>query len=363
MLDLDTTIELDFKKFLRWWGKELSFLLPEKFKQIINDKQGQLIVRPSDDSLQLFFQMNGDTEGLAEFQRDAAGLSELKTFLAKDGRFDKADIVIRLTDSYAIAKELVFPVAAAENLQQVVAYELDRYTPLGPDQAYFAVKLLEKNKSSGHMRIVVVLTPKEKLDILYEEISAAGIRPDRVDFESVENSDEDGLYNLLPEYLREKPAFLPKVIHGGLISALLLLLIAALVLPVWWQGRVVSELRSEIEQIEKEARTVDKLQDEMDALISQTEQLIDQKRSSPSLVELINVLSGLIKDDTWLTHFRYTDGRLQIQGQSPSASMLISVLEESKLFSNARFVSPVTQDRRSGLERFQITVDVKPGRP
>jgi general secretion pathway protein L len=49
---------------------------------------------------------------------------------------------------------------------------------------------------------------------------------------------------------------------------------------------------------------------------------------------------------------------LQIQGESPAASGLIAVLEDSALFSNAKFVSPVTQDTTTGLERFQITVDV-----
>ena len=73
------------------------------------------------------------------------------------------------------------------------------------------------------------------------------------------------------------------------------------------------------------------------------------------------MLSKLIKQDTWLTYLQLTDGRLQFQGQSPTASALIAVLEESPFFTNARFVSPVTQDVRSGLERFQITVDVISG--
>ncbi|MFK5948781.1 MAG: fimbrial assembly protein, partial [Methylococcales bacterium] len=47
-----------------------------------------------------------------------------------------------------------------------------------------------------------------------------------------------------------------------------------------------------------------------------------------------------------------------IQGQSPTASALISVIEASVLFSNARFVSPLTQDKKTGMERFQISMDV-----
>jgi general secretion pathway protein L len=72
---------------------------------------------------------------------------------------------------------------------------------------------------------------------------------------------------------------------------------------------------------------------------------------------MLNTLSTLIKDDTWLTYAQYADGHLQIQGESPAASNLISVLEASDLFANARFVSPVTQDNVSKQERFQITVD------
>lgn len=362
MLNLDSTINLDFKKFLDWWGRELSFLIPEKLKQIIHNQQGQLIIRPSDDKLEVSFQANGDPEPVAEVQRDASGLAELKALLEQGGRFDKAKIVIRLNDQYAIARELVFPLAAAENLQQVVAYELDRYTPFNPETAYFAVKLLETNKASGQVRIMLVLSPKDKTDVLYEELTGSGLRPDLVDYESVENNTGVAHYNLLPEALRHKPAILPKLVHGGLWGALMVLSIAVLVLPVWWQNQTVSELRSKIEDIEREAQEVDKLQAEMDALIAQTRQLIDKKRGSPSLVELLNVLSALIKDDTWLTYFHYTGGRLQFQGQSPSASTLIAVLEESSQFANARFVSPVTQDIRSGLERFQITVDVKPRR-
>lgn len=363
MLNLDSTINLDFKKFLRWWGRELSFLLPDNLKRIFNDSQGLLIVRPSEYKLVLFYEINGDVEQIAEFQRDSDGIAELKALLEKDGRFDKTECVIRLNHQYALAKELVFPAAAAENLQQVVAYELDRYTPFKSEQVYFAVIVLEKNRSSGQVRSMLVLTPKEKLDLLYEELYAAGLRPSLVDYDAVENSRDTGVppYNLLPERLRQQTPILPKVVHGGLLGALVILLIAALVLPVWWQSRAVDALRSEISEIERGAQEVDKLQSEMDALMAQTKQLIDKKRSSPSLVELLNALSTLIKDDTWLMHFHYTDGRLQIQGQSPSASTLIAVLEESKMLANTRFVSPVTQDVRSGQERFQITVDVKVG--
>jgi len=88
--------------------------------------------------------------------------------------------------------------------------------------------------------------------------------------------------------------------------------------------------------------------------------LIAEKNAAPPVIEMLNTLSALIKDNTWLSYAQYSDGHLQIQGESPAASALIGVLEDSELFADARFVSPVTQDKASGQERFQITVDVTP---
>ena len=75
------------------------------------------------------------------------------------------------------------------------------------------------------------------------------------------------------------------------------------------------------------------------------------------MVDILNTLSTLIDDRTWLAYLQYSEHHLQIQGESPSASTLIGVLESSEIFTKARFVSPVTQNNINKLERFQITVD------
>ncbi|OYV22175.1 MAG: proteinral secretion pathway protein L, partial [Methylococcaceae bacterium NSO1] len=110
--------------------------------------------------------------------------------------------------------------------------------------------------------------------------------------------------------------------------------------------------------LEKDAKKVKALQSEIDAVVDETRQLIAEKSATPEVIEMLNTLSSLIKEDTWLSYAQYSDGHLQIQGESPAASTLIAVLEASELFANARFASPVTQDSISKLERFQITVDV-----
>lgn len=379
MPSLNSTIDFDVKKFFRWWLRELDFLVPEKIRQRVFEQHGFIIVRPEGTQFSLTYVLNvsdgvyaasqpgtgtgkGMAEPLAMLERNASGIAQYKALLDKNERLAKADLILRLTAQEAIQKELALPTAAKENLSQVVAYELDRYTPFKAEQVYFAVKPLEGEHEPGQIRVMLVLTPRETLDALYEDIKAMGMSPLFVDYEATPNDLEQryGGYNLLPENLREKTANAPRLIYTALIAAVCILLGAVLVLPVWFEYQTVNALQEKIDAIEKDAKGVKALQQEIDAMIDETRLLIAEKSAAPAVVDMLNTLSVLIKDDTWLGYLQYSDGHLQIQGESPAASALIGVLEDSEMFVNARFVSPVTRDTVSGQERFQITVDVAP---
>ena len=363
MLNLNSTIDLDFKQFFRWWKRELAFLVPEKIKQLVSNKQGFIIVSPEGSQLVLTYISDGQIEPLATLNRGAKDLTFQRLY-EQDERLAKANIILRLTGQDAIQKELSLPAAAKENLSQVVAYELDRYTPFKAEQVYFAVKPLDGMNEPGQIRVMLILTTREVLDGLYEDINVLGLSPLFADYEgSANNLDNlDYAYNLLPERLRQKTAKMPRLIYSALITLTCLLLAAVIVMPVWFEYQTVNALQLKADSLEKDAKKVKALQSDIDAMIAETRQLLKEKSTTPEVIVMLNTLSSLIKDDTWLSYAQYSDGHLQIQGESPAASTLIAVLEASKLFVNARFASPVTQDRISKLERFQITVDVAKAR-
>ena len=359
MLNLNSTIDLNFKQFFRWWKRELAFLVPEKIKELVNDQQGFIIIRPEGSQLVLSYVVNGQSETL-EIPESAARELTFQRLCEKDERLAKAKVILRLTGHDAIQKELGLPAAAKENLDQVVAYELDRYTPFKAEQVYFAVKPLDVVNEPGQIRVMLILTTRELLDGLYDDIKALGLSLWFVDYEGSPNNldDLDYSYNLLPEKLRQKTAKLPGLMHWGLITLTCLLLMAVIVMPVVLEYQTVNVLQIKADALEKDAKKVKALQKEIDAVIDETRQLLKEKSATPEVIVMLNTLSALIKDDTWLSYAQYSDGHLQIQGESPAASTLIAVLEASELFENARFASPVTQDSISKLERFQSTVDV-----
>ena len=45
-MNLDTTINIDFKKFFHWWGRELVFLVPKSLRQRLRERNGSVILLP-----------------------------------------------------------------------------------------------------------------------------------------------------------------------------------------------------------------------------------------------------------------------------------------------------------------------------
>ncbi len=360
MLNLISTVDLDFMAFLRWWRRELGLLVPEKVKRLVTDKQGFIIITPELSRLHFSVEDDGERRFLTSLERTEGSAAMFQQRVAQDESLAKAAVILRLPVGMGLVRELSFPVAAKENLQQVIAYELDRYTPFKADQVYFAVRPSEGPQEPGLIKVSLVLTPRESLDALYEDVRAIGLLPVFADYEGVPNllQSSRNRYNLLPEKYRQKTPQIPFIIHTSLMVLACWLFIGVLVLPVWFQYQTVEALTERVKGIEKEAKKIKLMQGKVDEAINETQKLLDEKTDMPMMVAVLDALSSLMKDDTSLDYLQFSDGHLQIQGQSPSASTLIGVLEASELFNNARFVSPVTQDNVSKLERFQITVDI-----
>lgn len=357
-MNLDTTIDFDLKGFFQWWGRELGFLVPKFLRQRLRDRHGLLIFTPQAQGFVLEF-FDDEANLLLQQQIDWSAAVDFSEFKKRHPAIEKAQICLRLTPEQTLQKLIYLPVAVLENWQQVIGFEFDRYTPFSSEQVYFASILLGKTEQ-GQLQILLILAPKNKLDEKLLQLESLGIRTDKIDSQSVcqQFPQFSQSYNLLPERFRQQDSPLRKSIDWLAGLLLLGLSVAVLIWPVWMQGQAVESLKTGIKLLEKQNRVVDEQQREIDALLSETQNLIDIKSQSPALLLVLNELSHLLDDDTWLTHLNYSDKRMQIQGQSPAASALIGALEKSDFFSNVSFVSPLTQDKATGRERFKISLDV-----
>ena len=359
-MNLQTTIDFDIKGFFHWWGQELSFLIPKKIRHALSDRPASLVFTPENQGFKTSLFPDGPlSTPLFDAYLDGVDPSAFQNLKVQHVEIEKAECILCLTAAQAIAKVIYLPEAALENLQQVVGFELDRYTPFTAEHAYYTVVTLGKT-GYGQVQLLLVLCPQTVLDEQLTALNNLGVFPVRVEYQQV-NQDYpalQGLYNLLPDRFRPEGARWAQSLHWLLNGLMFGLLLAVMVYPVWQEMQAVTVLKAQIKALEKDTRFVDAQQMEIDALSNETQNLINIKNQSPELIAVLNELSHLLKDDTWLTNLQYSDKHMQIQGQSPMASALIGTLEASKYFSKVSFVSPLTQDKTTGLERFQISMDV-----
>ena len=359
MLKLDTRIDLDINKFFLWWGGELAFLVPEKLRKLLGTQRARLVLRKLGEGIDADYSDATGVESLGSFSLDEDGVRRREQLFQERPELAEAELLLLLRPEQSLHKIIKLPIAAEENLNQVVAFEMDRLTPFKADQVYFAVRVLERLPEIRQIRVELVLTPRQKLDPLLEELRAFGWMPERVDV-GLEASVRG--HDLLPEKYRPERSKLPQILTAVSAVLLVILLGAALLLPIMMNRAVEQDLQQEVKVAGKVASEVESLKAEAEKMVHENGFLMRKKTEEPAMVDMLEELTKVIPDQTWLNGLQYRERKLVIQGQSPAASSLIEQVEASPYFKNVSFVSPVTKDVASGQERFQIASEVVNGR-
>jgi general secretion pathway protein L len=85
-----------------------------------------------------------------------------------------------------------------------------------------------------------------------------------------------------------------------------------------------------------------------------------RKQSLPSAVIVLEALSQILPDHTFVTELRIEGDKLQIVGITRDAPALIALIEQSAHFTRATFYAPTTRTPGDPGERFHIEAHIKP---
>lgn len=354
MLTLES--EIDITKFFKWWGQQLSLLLPQKMRDSLKNK-GLLVININEKAATVGYELDQYQELLGEFECNALGQEELQSLIQSDAKYADTHVVLRVPEHLSLIQDIVLPVAAESNLAQVISYELDRYTPFTKEEVYFSCIKQKVEKNKVQLPIRLALVKKTTLDTMYEQCLHLGLKPAFADSES-SCTGTSYSYNLLPKELCLKTDRKPLFIMIGSLFIALALLVVLLVLPLNMGDKGLNKLKQHARNAGNSARTIEGSKKAIDYLYQTTQLVIDHKNSAPSMIDVVDTLSEVLGNDTWVSRFRYSNKILRLTGQSENASSLIASLEAMPIFHKVTFISPVTKDRRSGLERFQISITV-----
>lgn len=76
-------------------------------------------------------------------------------------------------------REVTLPLAAAENLAQVVSYELDRFLPIPADRLFYDYQVLRETETG--IRLMLLALPREPVEECLELLTRVGLRPNSLE--------------------------------------------------------------------------------------------------------------------------------------------------------------------------------------
>jgi len=163
--------------------------------------------------------------------------------------------------------------------------------------------------------------------------------------------------NLLKKgvYDRQKTPVALTVILSCALAALGVLYIIA---PLRVEEKRLQEISRRIGPKKEEAKKVEALKKDMEALSSEIDAINDFKGARTMDLNILADLTSVLPKNAWLTRMRITDTSVEIEGYANSATELLPKLEASKYMRKVEFASPTFRDVRLNADRFSIKMEI-----
>ncbi|MCE9550770.1 MAG: PilN domain-containing protein [Betaproteobacteria bacterium] len=346
--------------FWRWWSGELIALVPQRLRQSsANAANGLLIeVTPQVVILHRWLQGSLTEQGRVDRQsgdHDTQGIA----FHALFSKLHKHDeqVALWLTDAQCLAKQIELPLAAAKNLRQVLGFEMDRHTPYKAEQVYFDFRVLRVDNQKNRLAVKLVVVPRSEMDGSLDLLEHWGASANAAYVASVAPNGDD--INLMPAERNTAQTSKLRAINPGLLLLTLTLAMAAITIPIWQKREAVIALLPIVDRAKQQARETDVLRREQERLAAEYNFMLDKKQAVPPLVILLEELSRLLPDDTWVQQLNLKGKELQIQGETGSSSKLIALIESTRILHDANFRSPLTKGNMPNSERYHLVAEIK----
>ncbi|MBV1787976.1 PilN domain-containing protein [Marinobacterium sp. D7] len=329
--------------FWHWWCRELAELIPANWRQRLRGRERT--IRFSGGVLEV----NEGNKRIAIPLEQAAGHPLFTTWRTLGS---KSALLVTVPPGELLCKVISLPAATEPRMSSVLGYELDRHTPFSSAQAGYGYRILHRDRATAKIDVELFVLPDSKRRPLLQALNDAGLKPDYLLPEGLEEDrrtlnllDSDQVTTLATPRIR--------------FPAILLLALVALVAFAFYQrDRQIAALEAEVAVQEPLAEQARQLKSEIGSLQAGGEYIRQMKSTHPSTLILLDEMTRLLPDSTWLNRLELDGNEIRIQGESSSASELIGLLEQSELFGQAEFSAPVTINPRTRKERFALTLSV-----
>jgi general secretion pathway protein L len=355
--------------FGQWWAAELAALVPSATRSAVKRRRMRTVVAFADDAATVWqpSPRGGDT-GMERVARvpagdDPAGRAAVEAIVKATG---SSSVVIALPAQQVLRRTLALPDAVEENLRQTLAYDLDRHTPFRPEDLYFDAVIVGRDAAHGTLQVDLATVRRAVVDKALAAVESWGGRVVAVVPDAPETAAGARL-NLLPDERRTVRRGLRWAFWIPLVLVLATAVVA-LVLPIWQKREQAIALGRQVDEARGQAAVSEALRRDLDRLVGTYNFALERKFGYPPAVQVLDEVTKLLPDDTWLTQLEFkavvrgkeAQRELLLRGESGNAGRLITLFEESKVFTQAAPRSPTTKIQPGPGEIFDLVAQLHP---
>jgi general secretion pathway protein L len=269
-------------------------------------------------------------------------------------------IEITLKPDRFLFRPFELPGRATEFLDGIVRSQIDQLTPWKAAEVVFG---WSKPSQAGTDRIIITVAATDRAFVAPYVQAAAGLGAQSIAVFT--NAPEHRAEDDPIKVLEERAAAFSDVrkIRQALIT---ILMATGAIAAVTVCGSRLVQINLDAQQAELDFR-VSKFRAASGAsnggasstLAAAQLTLEKRKHSTPPSVIIIEALSRILPDDTFVTELRIEDNKIQFEGATHDAPSLIRLIEQSGLFTQATFFAPTTRSPSEAVERFHIEANIQ----
>lgn len=351
--------------FCRWWFGELRAMAPTWVRDFLHPARAQLALAMQPDQQILYSWENGAWRELARWPRSGAAVQgpPPEATSALDGR--ERDVLVILCRADLLCRKAEIPAALAENLREAIGFDLDRYTPYKPDQVYFDSVVCERDELRQRLTIDIGVVPRDRADRILDQVQGMGLRP--VGLLPELPGEATAALDFLPTARRPRGNSAGSWAYGLPLVAIGLLALATILFPIWQKRATVRALEPLVKEAQVRAEAAESLHRQLIAQQDEHNFLLAKKRAQPMAIDVLDEATRILPDDTWVHMLELKSdpknpGKnfdLQVRGETGISGKLIAVFEESRLFAQTAYKSPVTKGQPGAGDLFHVGAEVK----
>jgi general secretion pathway protein L len=271
-------------------------------------------------------------------------------------RSNSIEIVLQPTKF--LFRPLELPRRAGEFLDGIVRAQIDRLTPWSAEDAAFG---WSQPSEIANDRIMVTVAATARSSVAPFAQALAGLEPDSIAVATLAPGEHAGAVPIKVFEQKSRAALEVHRVRRALAAVLVgtgLVAVTAVAADDLIGGSLQARQDDVVHKIAVSQATMRaRLDASRGSVVAGLER---RKHQMPSSVIVLEALSRIFPDDTYVTELRIVGDKMQVVGVTRDAPSLIRLIAQSSYFAQATFFAPTTRSPATPGENFHIEAQILP---